>query len=137
MLGGRYGWWLARRPFTLGEMQINPLGLSPAPVLMGFGIIVFALLLARLNRIEEQGEQPLFSMKLFDNRTFLTAWLMATVFFILSGAIPFIVPVFLQQAVGFDGLQTALTMISFSVGSIILGFASGSLVQRIQPRTLM
>jgi Na+/melibiose symporter-like transporter len=137
MLGGRYGWWLARRPFTLGDTQINPFGLSPAPLLMGFGIIVLAILLARLNRIEEKGGQPLFSIKLFDNRTFLTASLMATVFFVLSGAIPFIVPVFLQQAVGFDGLQTALVMMALSVGSIILGFASGSLVQRMQPRTLM
>lgn len=137
MLGGRYGWWLARRPFMLGETQFNPFGLSPAPLLMIFGVIVVAILLSRLNSIEERGGQPLFSMKLFDNRTFLTASLMATVFFVLSGSLPFIVPVFLQQAVGFDGLQTALTMMSLSVGSIILGFASGSLVQRIQPRTLM
>ncbi len=137
MLGGRYGWWLARRPFMLGETQFNPFGLSPAPLLMIFGVIVVAILLSRLNSIEEKGGQPLFSMKLFDNRTFLTASLMATVFFLLSGSLPFIVPVFLQQAVGFDGLQTALTMMSLSVGSIILGFASGSLVQRIQPRTLM
>ena len=137
MLGGRYGWWLARRPFMLGETQVNPFGLSPAPLLMILGVIVFAILLARLNTIEEKGGQPLFSMKLFDNRTFFTASLMATVFFIISGALPFVVPVFLQQAVGFDGLQTALTMMSLSVGSIILGFASGSLVQRMQPRTLM
>ncbi len=137
MLGGRYGWWLARRPFLLGDTQINPLGLSPAPLLMIFGVIVFAMLLSRLNRIEQKGGQPLFSMKLFDNRTFLVVSLVATVFFAVNGALPFIVPVFLQQAVGFDGLQTALTMMSLSVGSIILGFASGSLVQRIQPRTLM
>ncbi|MCB0190347.1 MAG: MFS transporter [Anaerolineae bacterium] len=137
MLGGRYGWWLARRPFMLGETQVNPFGLSPAPLLMILGVIVFAILLARLNTIEEKGGQPLFSMKLFDNRTFFTASLMATVFFIITGALPFVVPVFLQQAIGFDGLQTALTMMSLSVGSIILGFASGSLVQRIQPRTLM
>jgi len=137
MLGGRYGWWLARRPFMLGESQFNPFGLSPAPLLMAFGVMVFAILLSRLNNIEEKGGQPLFSMRLFDNRTFLTASLMATVFFIITGALPFVVPVFLQQAVGFDGLQTALTMMSLSVGSIILGFASSSLMQRIQPRTLM
>lgn len=137
MLGGRYGWWLARRPYMLGETPFNPFGLSPAPLMMIFGVIVFAILLSRLNSIEEKGGQPLFSMKLFDNRTFLTASLLATTFFVLSGALPFIIPVFLQQAVGFDGLQTALTMMSLSVGSIILGFASGSLVQRLQPRTLM
>ena len=142
MLGGRYGWWLARRPFELGGVQINPLGLSPAPLLMALGVIVFALLLARLNRMEEArtssgGGQPLFSLKLFDNRTFSAASVVATVFFVIMGAVPFIIPVFLQQAIGFDGSQTALTMMAFSVGSIILGFASGTLVQRMQPRSLM
>jgi Na+/melibiose symporter-like transporter len=97
----------------------------------------FVELLARLNRIEEKGGQPLFSLKLFDNRTFSAASVMATVFFVIMGAVPYFIPVFLQQAIGFDGLQTALTMMAFSVGSIILGFASGTLVQRMQPRTLM
>ena len=142
MLGGRYGWFLARRPFALGGISINPLGLSPAPWLIGLGVVVAAILLARLNRMEEAqagsgSGQPLFSMKLFDNRTFSMAWITALLGFILAGAIPFLIPVFTQQALGFDGLQSGLVMIAFSVGSIILGFASGSLVQRLQARTLM
>ncbi len=137
MLGGRYGWWLARRPFTLGGVQISPLGLSPAPWLIALGVIVAAILLARLNRMQERGGQPLFSISLFDNRTFSTAWLAALLGFILAGAMPFLIPVFTQQVLGFDGLQSGLVMIAFSVGSIILGFASGSLVQRMQARTLM
>jgi len=137
MLGGRYGWWLARRPFTLGGTQINPLGLSPAPWLIALGVIVAAILLGRLNRMQERGEQPLFSISLFDNRTFSAAWLAALLGFILTGAIPFLLPVFTQQVLGFDGLQSGLVMIFFSVGSIILGFASGSLVQRMQARTLL
>jgi MFS family permease len=137
MLGGRYGWFLARRPFTLGGLQINPLGLSPAPWLIALGVTVAAILLARLSRMEERGQQPLFSMKLFDNRTFSVAWGAALLAFILTGAIPFMIPVFTQQALGFDGLQSGLVMIAFSVGSIILGFVSGSLLQRLQTRTLM
>jgi MFS family permease len=137
MLGGRYGWWLARRPFTLGGVQISPLGLSPAPWLIALGVVVAAILLARLNRMQERGGQPLFSISLFDNRTFSAAWIAALLGFVLAGAIPFLIPVFTQQVLGFDGLQSGLVMIAFSVGSIILGFASGSLVQRMQARTLM
>lgn len=137
MLGGRFGWWLARRPFTLGEVQINPLGLSPAPWLIALGVVLAAILLARLSRKEEGGEQPLFSMKLFDNRTFFAAWGAALFVFILSGALPFIIPVFTQQALGFDSLQSAIVMVAFSLGSILLGFASGNLLRRMQARTLM
>ncbi|MES0361139.1 MAG: MFS transporter [Anaerolineales bacterium] len=137
MLGGRFGWWLARRPFTLGEVQINPLGLSPAPWLIAIGVVLTAILLARLSRMQERGEQPLISMELFDNRTFFAAWGAALFAYVLSGALPFIVPVFSQQALGFDSLQSALVMVAFSIGSIILGFASGKLLQRIPARTLM
>jgi len=137
MLGGRYGWWLARRPFTLGNTQINPLGLSPAPWLIGIGIVLAAVLLARLNRLEEKGGQPLFSMKLFDNRTFFTSWSAALLGFILAGAIPFMIPVFTQQALGFDSLQSAIVMVIFSFGSIALGFISGKLLELMQARTLM
>ncbi len=137
MLGGRYGWLLARRPFTIGETQINPFDLSPAPILMVLGVIIAAVLLARLNRIEEKGGKPLFSMKLFDNRTFFAAWSAALFGFILAGAIPFVIPVFTQQALGFDSLQSALVMVTFSVGSVIFGFLSGKLLEKLQPRTLM
>jgi MFS family permease len=137
MLGGRFGWWLARRPFTLGEVQINPLGLSPAPWLIAIGVVLTAILLARLSRMHERGEQPLFSMELFDNRTFFAAWGAALFAYVLSGALPFIVPVFSQQALGFDSLQSAVVMVAFSLGSIILGFASAKLLQRMQARTLM
>lgn len=137
MLGGRYGWWLARRPFILGETQINPLGLSPAPWLFALGVVLVAALLSRLNRIEERGGQPLFSMKLFDNRTFFTSWSAGLLGFILVGAIPFIIPVFTQQALGFDSLQSGIVMVIFSLGSILLGFASGKLLEMMQARTLM
>lgn len=137
MLGGRYGWWLPRRPFTISNVQINPLGLSPSPWLIVLGVILVAILLARLNRIEERGGNPLFSMKLFDNRTFFAAWSAALVGFILVGALPFMIPVFTQQALGFDSLQSAVVMVAFSVGSIFLGFISGSLLQRMQARTLI
>lgn len=147
MLGGRYGWWLARRPFSLGDVQINPLGLSPAPWLIGLGVVLAAILLARMTRMEQvrvgaartdsRIGQPLFSMRLFDNRTFFAAWAAALLGFIVAGAIPFIIPVFTQQALGFDSLESALVMVAFSVGSVILGFVSGSLIQRMQARTLM
>jgi len=137
MLGGRYGWWLARRPFNMGGNQIDLLGLSPTPWLIGLGVVLAAVLLSRLNRMEERGGQPLFSLKLFDNRTFFTSWTAGLLGFILAGAMPFIVPVFTQQALGFDSLQSGIVMVIFSIGSIILGFASGKLLEVMQPRTLM
>jgi MFS family permease len=94
MLGGRYGWWQARRAFDVGGIPFTPFGLSPAPVLIGLGAILGAILLSRSGRMEERaaaggGRQPLFSLRLFDNRTLTAAWMMATLGFIVAGALPF------------------------------------------------
>ena len=47
--------------------------------IIALGVVIAAILLARLNRMSERqaadgGRQPLFSMELFDNRTFFAAW---------------------------------------------------------------
>ena len=137
MLGGQYGWWLTRRPFNIGDTTIEFLGLSPAPLLMGFGVVMMTILLSRLHAMEERGGQPLFSLSLFDNRTFASVWGMALFGFVPMGALPFIIPVFTQQALDFGSLDSGMVMIAFSIGSIIFGFASGSLIQQMQARTLM
>ena len=46
------------------------------------------------------------------------SWGAALLGFILAGAIPFVIPVFTQQALGFDGFQSDTVIIAFSVGSI-------------------
>ena len=137
MLGGVYGWVTARRPFLIGDMPFNPLNLSPTAVLLAASVFFTAWMLNHGYRKEERGGTPLFSLTLFDNRTFAVATVMAGVFFLLNGALPFVVPVFLQEAVEFDGAQTGTVMMVFMLGAMIASLASGQLVHRMQPRLLM
>lgn len=137
MLAGNYGWWEAKRPFQLAGSTINPLGLSPVPLILSFGVIMLALLLNRNSSLAAHGEQPLFRLSIFDRRQFLTAWLGTMIFFLLVGALPFVVPIFLQGAAGYEPLSTGLVMAVFSLGSIALGLASGALVGRFHPRYVL
>ncbi|MGI9414090.1 MAG: MFS transporter [Hyphomicrobiales bacterium] len=137
MLGGTYGWWDMRRPFQLGDMQINLLGLSPAAVCFMAGVVLTLVLIDHSYRSEEKGGTPLFSMRLFDNRLFGVAFVLAIVFFVLNGALPFVVPVFLQEAVGFDASISGVVMMIFMAGSMIGSLGSGQLMQHLQSRTVM
>jgi MFS family permease len=137
MLGGRYGWWDARRPFEFLGGVFNPLTLSPTALLLMMSAVLLVLLTAHMWRQGERGRPALFSMRLFDNRVFLVAFLMCVVFFLLNGALPFIVPVFLQEAVKFDGSRTGMVMTIFMVGSMVGSMASGPLIARMQPRVLL
>lgn len=137
MLGTRYGWWEARRPFELGGVALNPFGLSPAPWLLLIGTVIVVTALPWFARRAATGGSPLFDPALFRNRTYAPAFPMAALLFLLSGAIPFTVPVFLQSGVGFDATTAGLVIVVFSIGSMLLGLSSGALLQRLTPRPLL
>jgi MFS family permease len=137
MLGSNYGWWDARRPFEVAGIAFNPLGLSPVVLLYAFAMIFASLTVGHVARLEEGGGSPLFSLRLFDSRAFSATAIVVSLFFLLVGALPFIVPVFLQDGVGFDGAETGMVMTAFMVGSIIGGLTSGKLVSMMQRRLLL
>jgi len=137
MLASRYGWWDARRPFELAGVSINPLDLAPSALLYGISILSGVLLLNHLSRSEEKGKPALFSLKLFENGAFSVSSLMALLFYMLVGALPFIVPIFLQDAVDFSASMTGMVMTAFMIGSIASGMSSGFLIHKMQARTLM
>ncbi|MDX2496794.1 MAG: MFS transporter, partial [Desulfobacterales bacterium] len=87
MLGSRYGWWDARRPFELAGVPIHPLNLSPSALLYGISILFGVLLLNHISRSEEKGRPSLFSLKLFENGAFSVSSAMALLFYILVGAL--------------------------------------------------
>jgi len=43
----------------------------------------------------------------------------AGLIFLLNGALPFVVPVYLREAVGFDGAQTGTVMMVFMLGTMV------------------
>ena len=137
MLGATYGWWDARRPFELWGMAVNPLDLSPVVPLYAAAMIFAALAVGHVGRVEERGASPLFSLRLFDSRAFSATAVVVILFWLLVGALPFIVPIFLQDGVGFDGAKTGMVMTAFMTGSIVAGLASGRLVTLMQPRFLL
>jgi MFS family permease len=137
MLGATYGWWDARRPFELWGVTVNPLDLSPVVPLYAAAMIFAALAVGHVDRVEERGASPLFSLRLFDSRAFSATAVVVVLFWLLVGALPFIVPIFLQDGVGFDGAKTGMVMTAFMTGSIVAGLASGRLVTAMQPRFLL
>lgn len=137
MLGAGYGWWDARRPFELAGVVFNPLDLSPVVPLYALAMVFAALAVRHVANLEDRGGSPLFSLRLFDSRAFAATSVMVVLFYLLVGALPFIVPIFLQDGVGFEGAKTGMVMTAFMTGSIVAGLASGKLVSLVQPRLLL
>ncbi len=136
-LARQYGWVMARRPFVIGGVQFNPLGLSPVAILLLVGAVLGLIMFWWLERQEARGGQPLFRPSVFQDMNFTGAIASITVFYMLASAYPFILNNFLQGYAGWSALGVALVLISLAVTSLISGPPSGRLLERFPPQPLL
>ena len=135
--GGTILIFLAVASFLFGAILLAvpfAISLLLAFVLFGMGMVITAVLWFRLRKIEAAGGQPLFSVKLFKNRTYLFASATLLLSVTLAGAIPFIIPVFVEQALRFNTMQGALILFTYAIGSVIFGYVSGHLLRWMTSR---
>ncbi len=137
ILAGRYGWWNARRPFMIGDIPINPLNLSPTPWLVGFGIVMIVVFIHWQMRREDRGQMPLVHMRVLENGRFLTG-IAANVFqsMVITGIL-FVVPLYLQSAVGYSAFESGLAILPFSIATFAVSLGTSSWGERFSPRSLI
>ena len=95
-----------------GELQMPKV---QAVLLCIGGLLLMAFYWLRSGRVS----RPLFSIKLFDTRGF-TVGIMGNLFSRLgSGAMPFLIPLFLQLALGYSPFKAGLTMVPTALAGIV------------------
>ncbi len=129
---GQWGWVTpsASAPFTL-------LGLSPVFWLIIAGMVLLGLFARREEAVTAAGDEPLLDMKLLTIPR-LRAGLITLhnqQFIIMSTF--FVLPLYLQTVLGYDALQTGITILPLSLA--LFGFALGgaSLTGRYSPKRIV
>lgn len=136
-LAGRFGWIWARRPFTIGNVQINPFGLSPTPMMVAGGLILLAIFLHWQRRRERREETPLVRVRILSNGVFLTG--VSTMLFqaiVLMGTM-FVLPLYLQGAAGYTAFESGVAILPFSAATFIFSLAASGWGERIAPKRLI
>jgi MFS family permease len=120
--------WGFVRPLGAPEIngnEITPLGISLVMYLIIGGIILLKVFYDYQLKLIQREESPLLDVRLF-NIDHLRAGLsvLLSQYFIIAGVF-FIIPVYLQIALGFDALETGIKMMPLSI-ALILGSAVGT-----------
>jgi MFS family permease len=134
---GRYGWWDARRPFVLGEMEIAPLGLSVTPFMICAGVMVMVLFFNWGERQERRGKTPIVRLRLFYNIPYSAGVFVGALQIIGVAGLLFVLPVYLQSALGYDSFKTGLTLLPYTVALLAASLSSSVLIRWIAPKTLI
>jgi MFS family permease len=125
--------WITPKPAA----PFAPLGLSPVFWLILAGLVLLGLFLQREARVIGAGQEPLLDtrlLKLPRLRAGLTT-LLSQQFIIMS--IFFVLPLYLQTILGFDSLQTGITILPLSLSLFLFALLGASLTARMSPRRIV
>ena len=107
---------------------------SPAVVVTGIGgLVALAVFVA----VEARSPHPMLPLAIFRSRQFTAANLVTfAVYAALSGSL-FLLPIELQEVVGFSPLKAGTALVPLTVVMLLLSARAGRLAQRIGPRLPM
>jgi EmrB/QacA subfamily drug resistance transporter len=132
LMSSRWGWISPK-----SGVPVAPLGLSPVFWLIVSGVILLGMFARREESVIAAGGEPLADLRLLKIPP-LRAGLMTLLcqqFIILSTF--FVLPLYLQTVLGYDALETGITILPLSIGLFVLALVGSSLAGRYSPKRLV
>lgn len=134
--GRSYGWWLARRPFSFGDYTW-PFDLSLIPVaflitvLSGIAFVWWGI------RRQNAGKTTLLAFSLFRIPSFRNGNIAALIVSLGEFGIILSLPLWLQNVLGYDALQTGFVLLALATGAFVASGVAGAFGHRVTPVTIV
>jgi MFS family permease len=135
---GTYGWFVNREDFSIGDTVLIPAGgVSPVWVYVGIGAVILAGFFVHIRGRERADGDPLFSIKIFHNRTSNLGLVTQNVqWLVLQGSF-FVISVFVQQIRGYSAIATGLILMPATFGILVASAAAERMARRHSLRRLI
>lgn len=138
LFASSYGLLRARQDFVVqGQTLIQTGSLSPTVWFIAVGLIVLALFIGWEKYRESNNKFPLIHLSLFNNAVVNSGngSIFATQF--LLGGTMYALALFLQMQLGYDALQTGITMLPLSLMILVLASRGSVMVTKFAPRRIV
>lgn len=123
--GRSFGWVVVNDPVSIGAWTW-PWAVSPTPWLLGLALLALVGFLLWERRRDRAGKPTLFPLHLFSVATFRNGNLVAMIVSLGELGLLFVLPMWMQNVLGYDALQAGLALVSLAVGSFLAtGMVSG------------
>ncbi len=130
--GQTYGWWTASR--RLPALGWPAGGLSPVPVAFAVAAVALAAFVLIERRRLRDRRIAVVDLRLFSIASFSRGNAAALIVALGEFGILFVLPLYLQGALGLSALQTGAVLIPLAVGTLLAGGVTPQLAPRVGPR---
>ncbi len=135
---GDYGWFKARKDFSLGNtVIIHEGGISPVWLFLGLGAVFLGWFFLHIRSDERRGKQPLVSMRVLRNRTSNLGLVTQNLQWLIMQGGFFVISVYLQTVRHFSAIRTGLTLTPATAGILMASAVAERLAKRRPQRTLI
>ena len=134
--GRTYGWWLVNKSLTIGDWTW-PFDLSIIPLTFAVTILAgAAFVLWGLHR-QRVGKTTLLAFSLFSIPSFRNGNIAALIVSLGEFGIILSLPLWLQNVLGYDALQTGFVLLALAIGSFVASGFAGAFGNRVSPVTIV
>jgi MFS family permease len=127
---GEWGWFLP------SEDAPTIFGMSPVIWLIVAGLVLLRLFASHIRRLDEAGEEPLFTPSLIDQG--LNGGLLMFLFqFIVMMGVFFVLPLFLSVALGLSAIETGIRITPLSITMLIAAAGVPKFLPSASPRRVV
>lgn len=132
-----WGWITPLNVPQINGQDIAPLGISIVAYLIIFGIAILWVFYRRQQKLEEAKKNPLLSVSMLSIKSLRSGASSLMGQYMITAAVFFVIPIYLQMLLGFDALKTGLKILPLSIAVIIASMAGSRLLERYTPRQVV
>lgn len=130
--GRTYGWWLADTVPDIGSWRW-PFDLSPIPIVFAIALLGLIGFIAWGVHRERAGKSTMLAFGLFSIASFRNGNIAAMIVSLGEYGIILSLPLWLQNVLGYDALQTGYVILALAIGSFVASGFAGSFGNQISP----
>ncbi len=130
--GRTYGWWLSDKPPGFWTLDISPIPFAFAVSLIA--LVAFVLWGLRRERL---GQSTMLAFGLLRIPSFRNGNIAALIVSLGEFGIILSLPLWLQNVLGYDALQTGFVILALALGSFVASGFAGAFGNRVSPVTIV
>lgn len=132
-----WGWVKPIGAPTINGHEITPLGISVVAYMLVIGALLLWVFYVRQQKLEAAKANPLVQVSMFHSPQLRAGLGVLTAQYMITGAIFFVVPIYLQMIFGLDALQTGLRILPLSVALIVFSMIGSRMTAKKSPHYIV